>query len=53
VRRAAAGALLLGGVVAAGVGACRSDSRTPLTIYSPHGRDLLGLMEKEFEAAHP
>jgi iron(III) transport system substrate-binding protein len=33
--------------------ACRQDSRSPLTIYSPHGRDLLGLVEKEFERAHP
>jgi iron(III) transport system substrate-binding protein len=30
-----------------------SDGRTPLTIYSPHGRDLLSLMEKSFEARHP
>ncbi len=29
------------------------DSRKPLTIYSPHGRDLLALMEKAFEAKHP
>ena len=41
-------------VVAAAFGAsCRSDSRAPLTIYSPHGRDLLGMMEKEFERAYP
>lgn len=33
--------------------ACRPDSRTPLTVYSPHGRDLLGLVEKEFERLHP
>jgi len=30
-----------------------SDGRTPLTVYSPHGRDLLALMEKSFEARHP
>ncbi|MBW8874983.1 MAG: extracellular solute-binding protein [Acidobacteria bacterium] len=29
------------------------DGRKPLTIYSPHGRDLLALMEKAFEAKHP
>ncbi|MCP3964016.1 MAG: extracellular solute-binding protein [bacterium] len=29
------------------------DGRTPLTIYSPHGRDLLGLVEETFEAANP
>jgi len=33
--------------------ACRRDARTPLVLYSPHGRDLLGLIEKEFERAHP
>ena len=33
--------------------ACRRDSRTPVVLYSPHGRDLLGLVEKTFEAAHP
>ena len=30
-----------------------SDSRTPLVIYSPHGRALLTLAEQTFEAAHP
>lgn len=30
-----------------------SDSRTPLVIYSPHGRDLLGLLERRFEAENP
>ncbi len=29
------------------------DGRTPLVLYSPHGRDLLTLTEKEFEKAHP
>ena len=33
--------------------ACRRDSRVPLVIYSPHGRDLLGMVEKTYEAAHP
>jgi iron(III) transport system substrate-binding protein len=33
--------------------ACRRDARTPLVLYSPHGRDLLGLIEQEFERAHP
>jgi iron(III) transport system substrate-binding protein len=31
----------------------RRDARTPLVLYSPHGRDLLGLVEKEFERRHP
>ena len=29
------------------------DGRTPLVLYSPHGRDLLELVEKTYEAAHP
>jgi len=32
---------------------CRRDSRTPIVVYSPHGRDLLGLMEKTYEQKHP
>ncbi len=32
---------------------CSSDKRTVLTIYSPHGKDLLGYMEEGFEKAHP
>src|SRR6266566_2969707 len=35
------------------VTACSRDRRTPLVIYSPHGRDLLTLFEKRFEALHP
>src|SRR4030081_437678 len=33
--------------------ACRGDGRTPLVIYSPHGRDLLTLLERRFEDLHP
>lgn len=33
--------------------ACSGERRTPLVIYSPHGRDLLGLFERRFEALHP
>ena len=33
--------------------ACSRDSRTPLVVYSPHGRDLLTLFERRFEALHP
>jgi iron(III) transport system substrate-binding protein len=29
------------------------ESRTPLVVYSPHGRDLLLLAERTFEAANP
>ena len=35
------------------VAACSRDSRTPLVVYSPHGRDLLTLFEHRFEALHP
>lgn len=30
-----------------------SDGRTPVMVYSPHGRDLLRLFEQEFERRHP
>lgn len=30
-----------------------SDGRTPLVVYSPHGRELLTLAEQTFEAANP
>ncbi|MGH7546654.1 MAG: extracellular solute-binding protein [Gemmatimonadales bacterium] len=33
--------------------ACARDHRTPLVIYSPHGRDLLTLLERRFEQLHP
>jgi iron(III) transport system substrate-binding protein len=32
---------------------CRRDPRTPIVLYSPHGRDLLTLVEKTYEAKHP
>jgi len=32
---------------------CTRDSRTPLVIYTPHGRDLLTLCERRFEQLHP
>lgn len=47
-----AGAILAATLL--GLGACqRGPHRTVLTVYSPHGSDLLGFYEKEFEAAHP
>src|SRR6266699_6752839 len=33
--------------------ACQGDGRTPLIVYSPHGRDLLTLLERRFEELHP
>jgi len=36
------------------LGACSSGpSRTPLVVYSPHGKDLLQYYEQGFERAHP
>ena len=33
--------------------ACSNDNRTPLVLYSPHGRDQLTLLEKAFEQQRP
>jgi iron(III) transport system substrate-binding protein len=33
--------------------ACGGPRRTPLVLYSPHGRDLLTLVEKTYEKEHP
>src|SRR5207247_10331343 len=33
--------------------ACQGDGRPPLVISSPHGRDLLTLLERRFEQLHP
>jgi iron(III) transport system substrate-binding protein len=32
---------------------CGGDGRSPLVVYSPHGRDLLTLFEADFERTHP
>jgi len=40
-------------LLVAPLAACRRDSRIPLVLYSPHGRDLLGLVERTYEANHP
>ena len=39
--------------VALALSACRGDGRTPVVVYSPHGRDQLVLMEHDFERLHP
>ena len=44
------GRVALAVVLASG---CRGDKRTPLIIYSPHGRDLLSLFQQQFERLHP
>lgn len=39
---------------AAALAACaKSDGRTVLTVYSPHGKELLSYLETEFEKANP
>jgi iron(III) transport system substrate-binding protein len=40
-------------VLVAVAGCSSGPHRTVLTIYSPHGKDLLSYYEKGFEAAHP
>ena len=41
-------------VFAAAVCSCgKGDTRTVLTVYSPHAKDLLSYYEQEFERAHP
>ncbi len=44
--------LLLAFAVALLATSC-GDGRQPLTVYSPHGSDLLSLVEKAYEAKHP
>ena len=51
-RRSRLAWLALAALVAPWLAGC-SDGRTPVTVYSPHGRDLLKLMEETFEAANP
>src|SRR3954465_3992013 len=46
-RKVVRGALMLS------LAGCSRDHRTPLVVYSPHGRDLLTLFEHRFEAEHP
>lgn len=41
------------GLCVSGIVSCSSDKRTVLTVYSPHGKDLLGYTEEEFEKANP
>lgn len=43
---------MLSGLLLAWTAGC-GDGRIPLTIYSPHGRDHLSLLEHDFERLHP
>ncbi len=45
--------ILLALAVAAAVSGCGGDGRTPLVVYSPHGRDLLTVVERAYEEARP
>src|SRR5437870_3820968 len=45
--------LLAGAVLLTLLASCGGDDRTPLVIYSPHGRDPLTLLERRFEQLHP
>jgi iron(III) transport system substrate-binding protein len=40
-------------LLAAVLAGCGGDGRAPLVVYSPHGRDLMLLLEAEFERGHP
>lgn len=45
---------LLAGALGLALAACTGDrGRTPLLLYSPHGRDQLALLEREFERRRP
>lgn len=44
---------LLPGALGVALAACAGDRRTPLLLYSPHGRDQLTLLEHAFERHHP
>jgi iron(III) transport system substrate-binding protein len=44
---------LIPALTLAALAASCGDGRQPLTVYSPHGSDLLALMEKAYEAKHP
>ncbi len=43
----------LAALAAAALGACRGEGRTVLTVYSPHGRELMDHYERAFERANP
>lgn len=49
----AARALAAVAVVVAALAACAGDGRTPVYVYSPHGRDQLSLLEHDFERLNP
>ena len=44
---------LLTALAGVGLSCAGGDKRTPLVVYSPHGKDLLQYYEQEFEKTHP
>lgn len=44
---------LLVGALVLSLAGCSGGGKTPLVIYSPHGRDLLTLLQNRFEQLHP
>ena len=44
---------LLAALAGAALSCVGGDKRTPLVVYSPHGKDLLQYYEQEFEKTHP
>ena len=52
IRRVLPGPRAWAALAAAVLAGC-SSGRTPLVIYSPHGRDLLTLVSRRFEQLHP
>ncbi|MBX6362660.1 MAG: extracellular solute-binding protein [Gemmatimonadetes bacterium] len=52
-RRFAVGRPLIAVLALAAAACTGGDGRTPLVVYSPHGRELLTAFEQRFEAAHP
>jgi iron(III) transport system substrate-binding protein len=54
IRRRIPGAAALAFTLLITMGGCGfDDGRTPLVVYSPHGRELLRAFEQRFEAMHP
>jgi iron(III) transport system substrate-binding protein len=53
VRRQVGGALVPAAALGAALLAACGDGRTPVVLYSPHGRDLLALFETTYEAENP
>lgn len=49
----AKGRPLLAALALLALAGCAQEGRTPLVLYSPHGRDLLTLFEKTYEAQNP